>query len=54
MKRLFTLLGAAFLLLIIVLVINTMRDTKALPTYTVDQSFETTGDSAAQIGRAHV
>ena len=48
MKRLFTLLGAAFLLLIAVLVINTIRDTKALPTYTVDQSFDTTGDSAAQ------
>ena len=44
MKRLLTLLGAAFVLLVLVLVINTFRDTKALPTYTVDQSFETKGD----------
>ena len=48
MKRLFSLLGAALLLLIIVLVVNTLRDNKSLPNYTVDQSFETSGDSAAQ------
>jgi hypothetical protein len=48
MKRLFSLLGAAFLLLIIVLVVNTLRDNKSLPNFTVDQSFETSGDSAAQ------
>ncbi|MFM1840801.1 MAG: hypothetical protein RIR47_850, partial [Bacteroidota bacterium] len=48
MKRLFSILGAALLLLIIVLVVNTLRDNKSLPNYTVDQSFETSGDSAAQ------
>jgi carboxypeptidase PM20D1 len=48
MKRLFSILGAMLLLLIIVLVVNTLRDNKPLPNYTVDQSFETSGDSAAQ------
>ena len=48
MKRLFSLLAAILLLLIVVLIVNTLRDSKPLPTYTVDQSFETSGDSAAQ------
>jgi carboxypeptidase PM20D1 len=48
MKKLFSLLGVALLLLIIVLVVNTLRDNKPLSNYKVEQSFETTGDTAAQ------
>ena len=49
MKKLFSFLGVALLLLIIVLVVNTLRDNKPLPKYQVEQCLlETTGDTAAQ------
>ena len=48
MKKLFSFLRVALLLLIIVLVVNTIRDNKPLTNYKVEQSFETTGDTAAQ------
>jgi preprotein translocase subunit SecG len=47
MKKLFSILGVAFLLLIIVLVVNTVRDNKSLTANKVEKCLlETTGDTA--------
>ncbi len=48
MKGVIKFLGAAILLLLMVLVINTLRDNKTIPTFTVDKSFEIANANAAQ------